>query len=133
MCNNEKCQNCGKCSGKEPKTYEIRTHNDFLKVPVDRIDLCLRDYGQFLKLMKSVESIKEKLKASEFNWPEDKIQPIEDTVFYWIDDGKDEFMGGTLTIQSGGEDGNAMDEEEIEFNADTIDFLNAALKAESHD
>jgi hypothetical protein len=52
----------------EPKAYEIRTVEDFLKVPPDRITDCLAEFAEYVEMMRGIR--KSDL-AYEFLWVAD--------------------------------------------------------------
>ena len=54
----------------EPKAYEIRTVEDFLKVPPDRITDCLAEFAEWIEMMRGIQ------------------KPYLAYEFLWVDDGK---------------------------------------------
>ncbi|MFH5947506.1 hypothetical protein [Roseomonas xinghualingensis] len=68
------------------ETYEIRTVADFWNVPEDRLDLCYREFGQWLKLHLAMRILQAGM-AEAFPGVEMKT---DDTCFRWIDDDKGE-------------------------------------------
>lgn len=67
---------------KTNKNYYIKNVMDFLKVPEDRITDCLKEFADFLKLLRPLYELSGKI--SETLGEE---TPIEILDFVWIDDG----------------------------------------------
>ena len=55
------------------KTYEIRTLSDFLKVPNDRIEDCLKEFAVSLEFLKANHELMglENGQMEFFNWTDD--------------------------------------------------------------
>lgn len=76
----------------EAQSYEIRTLDDFLKVPDDRLDACLAEFADAIRIQRRIQSTFDSIGAVE----------IFGKSFTWIDDGKnnmsitvDEMEAGT--------------------------------------
>lgn len=54
------------------KRYDINTVDDFLKVPEDRLPLCLQEFLVFLKIIRRAHAI--------------EVVKIQPTTYKWIDD-----------------------------------------------
>ena len=48
-------------------TYEIRTVNDFLKIPTNRLDACLREFSTSLEIAKTISDSE----MPEWTWVDD--------------------------------------------------------------
>jgi hypothetical protein len=82
---------CAEPAG-SPPTYEIATVADFLTVPEDRWDACLKDFREFLGLASALKETADVM-ADLLGADKDKNK-VES--FTWIDDGKEE---RTVTIR----------------------------------
>jgi hypothetical protein len=78
--------------------YELRTVQDFLKVPEDRRALCLHEFGQWLEMAARVELLRGLLDAAGAKLTND---PFE--AFCWVDDDKGEARFG-FTEEATGKD-----------------------------
>jgi len=70
----------------DKKKYEMRTVNDFLKVPIDRLDDCLKEFKTALTMHKNLSELI-KIAGDTLS----KHNPVEETrmpSFTWIDDDK---------------------------------------------
>lgn len=56
--------------------YEIKEIKDFLQVPPDKIGICLKDFAQYLEMVRAFTTIADVLDS-----------PIESHGFTWVDDG----------------------------------------------
>lgn len=63
--------------------YEIRTLEDFLKVPADRLPECLRDFGDWLALARRKGEV-DKILTEAVGVETDLAMDF----FHWIDDGQ---------------------------------------------
>ena len=74
---------------------EMRTVEDFLKVPIDKIDHCLEDFKSWLMVYHSAEAMAQyRVKQMGITLPE--LQKVfKSDHFVWIDDGKHD---ATITI-----------------------------------
>ena len=63
----------------KPKKYTLKTVEDFLQIPDDRLDECLREFAIALRYVRAVEA-----KARDA----DAKAKIHMPYFGWIDDGK---------------------------------------------
>jgi len=71
-----------------PNKYKIETLCDFLKVPEDRIDVCLEEFKEHLKIHRGFQNIADLVVGALGNF-----SPFErelEASFTWIDDGKRE-------------------------------------------
>lgn len=66
----------------EPITYEIRTVEDFLAVPVERLDVCLMEFATWLGVRHLAGTLEQLIGA--------RTHPSSIGVFAWTDDGKGE-------------------------------------------
>ena len=57
--------------------YEIETVLDFLKVPADRLDICLCEFRFFLEIARNLQTAFNNIQGSNLGKP-----------FVWLDDGK---------------------------------------------
>ena len=64
------------------KQYEIKTIEDFFKIPDNRIDDCLDEFKEFISIVKPVVSLANTISDAT------KTQRAEIIKFTWIDDGK---------------------------------------------
>lgn len=89
-------------------TYEVKTLNDMLNIPSDKIDDFLIDLGHMLKQTRQVV---------ELSWILDPTLKVEEIVdlqlFTWVDDGKHE-----LNLQDVQIDGQSIDFDEIKKAAE---------------
>jgi len=67
-------------------TYKITTVADFLKVPPDRRDACLKSFAEFLPMAQDMLDVANTL--ADLLGADKGLNAIEG--FTWIDDGKDE-------------------------------------------
>lgn len=75
-----------------PLTYEIRTLADFRKVPTARLEDCLREFSAFMEMGRELEDLVTVVGAVQAPGA-GVIGRVDDSVFWWIDDGK-----GTVTL-----------------------------------
>lgn len=81
--------------GATGETFEIRTVQDFLKVPEDRRRICLREFDAWLTMQVAVIGLVHAAgDALGMQLPPDTIQMVEPELFRWIDDGL-----ATATVQ----------------------------------
>jgi len=66
---------------KRPKEYKIDNIRDFMKVPMSRIDDCLKEFCGFIAMTRSSLDIMETTGIGEY-------ADMEIVSFGWIDDGK---------------------------------------------
>jgi hypothetical protein len=59
-------------------TYEIKTVEDFMKVPPERLGDCLGEFIDYLHFMRNTPQLSKEVGA--------RLEPVY--VFNWIDDGK---------------------------------------------
>ena len=64
----------------EPAKYEIRSVNDFLKVPEDRIEDCLQEFHTALEMHRAMKGLVDMVAGHDI----DTTFPC----FTWIDDGE---------------------------------------------
>lgn len=69
----------------EAPTYEIKNVGDFLKIPEDRLDDCLKEFPRYLDILRVVVSM-----ANTLSSITGKDEGVKDTAFIWVDDGKEE-------------------------------------------
>lgn len=86
----------------EPKTYALRTVEDFLAIPWDKQDACLIDFAAWLDLVRGAQAVIARQ-------PETIKFRTSPDVFGWIDDGK---HIATVTVQHGE---RVIARDEIEF------------------
>ena len=75
-------------TGLEPseyKRYELRTLEDFKKIPVDKLDDCLASFKQFIIGQEDLQEILKK-KVAEAGIPEGLVT-FSCSHFIWVDDG----------------------------------------------
>lgn len=71
------------------ETYEIKTIGDFLKIPSDRISICLKEMAEHLPVVRAnLEMLGIEPTGKEIN------------VFTWVDDGKKDL---TVSLNCGDE------------------------------
>ncbi|WP_424138643.1 hypothetical protein [Roseomonas chloroacetimidivorans] len=63
-----------------PSTYTIRSVKDFLDVPLDRLDECLREFGLWLAIGHAYRGVFEGV----------ELLNVPHETFIWVDDGKGE-------------------------------------------
>lgn len=76
-------------------SYEIAHVRDFLQVPGDRRDACLKDFREFLSLAEAVKNTADVL--TEIIGGDKGKNSVES--FTWIDDGIEGFAGATIVLQ----------------------------------
>lgn len=73
-----------------PPTYEIRTLNDFTKVPKRRLKACLREFAVAIELTQAMEALISETESVMYGSRSIRA-PLD--VFRWIDDGKKNITG----------------------------------------
>ena len=66
---------------KKPKTYEINTFADFLKIPADKLPMCLDQFKETLLTSKAIYDLVNLLGQKD-------IKDFVQLPMKWIDDGK---------------------------------------------
>ena len=62
-----------------PNEYTIKTVQDFLTIPEDRLSDCIKEFEESIKMAHAFKNIQTAIdKNAPFDWP----------YFKWIDDGK---------------------------------------------
>jgi hypothetical protein len=80
-------------------TYEIETAADFVKVPADRMDECLKDFVQWVEFARVMNELGTAL-GKEVGVDE----VFSGQRFVWTDNGKPGISGVRITVKETGED-----------------------------
>lgn len=79
--------------------YRIETVQDFIKIPFDKIDICIEEFKEGLKYAKELETRTKEL--TEILGGAFKSDGVEFKGFTWIDDGKtDKTYNTTVTMKT---------------------------------
>lgn len=82
-----------------PPEYEIRTLDDFAKVPDDRLDVCLSEFAVAVRMHRGTEEVLNALAREYFPAGNNPVS-VKPLRFVWIDDGETDFKL-TVDIQAG--------------------------------
>lgn len=65
--------------------YKIRSMTDFLSVPLDRIEECLKDFAVYLQMLRTAQQVEAQI-HNDLGLPPESVR-IDAGCFHWIDDG----------------------------------------------
>ena len=93
-------------SEEKPIEYDIASFEDFLKVPEEKLDACLADFCQYIKMfyaMNGLGNVIGDLLVESGEAEEDEVRLAEgvslaSSGFRWIDDGKEGLSGAEINL-----------------------------------